>query len=75
MSNVFIVSAARTPIGSFNGTLAKTPAAELGAIVVKEVLNRTNTNAADVNEVIIGQVKYPYMISTNKIILESFLNL
>lgn len=56
MSNVFIVSAARTPIGNFNGTLAKTPAAELGAIVVKEVLNRSNTNAADVNEVILGQV-------------------
>lgn len=56
MSDVFIVSAARTPIGSFNGTLSKTAAAELGAIVVKEVLHRSGTSASDVNEVILGQV-------------------
>lgn len=43
--------------GNFNGTLQKVPASDLGAIVVKEVLNRANTNAADVNEVILGQVK------------------
>ncbi|XP_031626527.1 acetyl-CoA acetyltransferase, cytosolic [Contarinia nasturtii] len=55
MSDVYIVSAARTPIGNFNGTLSKVPASDLGAIVVKEVLNRANTNAADVNEVILGQ--------------------
>lgn len=34
------------------------PASDLGAIVLKEVLNRANTNVADVNEVILGQVKY-----------------
>lgn len=43
-------------LGNFNGTLAKTPAAELGTIVIKEVLKRSNTNAEDVNEVILGQV-------------------
>jgi len=53
--SVYIVSAARTPIGNFNGTLAKTPAAELGTVVIKEVLKRSNTNAEDVNEVILGQ--------------------
>lgn len=42
--------------GNFNGTLSKVPASDLGAVVVKEVLKRANTNAADVNEVIIGQV-------------------
>lgn len=43
-------------IGSFNGTLSKTLASDLGAIVLKEVLSRANTNAADVSEVILGQV-------------------
>ncbi|XP_031628225.1 acetyl-CoA acetyltransferase, cytosolic-like isoform X2 [Contarinia nasturtii] len=55
MSDVYIVSAARTPIGNLNGTLSKLPASDLGAIVVKEVLNRANVNAADVDEVILGQ--------------------
>lgn len=41
--------------GNFNGTLAQLPAAELGSIVVKEVLSRGNTNATDVNELILGQ--------------------
>lgn len=41
--------------GNFNGTLAKVPAAELGTIVIKELLKRSNTDAADVNEVILGQ--------------------
>lgn len=43
--------------GSFNGTLLNVPASDLGAVVVKEVLKRSNTDAADVNEVILGQVK------------------
>lgn len=41
--------------GNFNGTLAKVPAAELGTIVIKEVLKRSNTSADDVNEVVLGQ--------------------
>lgn len=52
---VFIVSAARTPIGSFLGTVSSLSAAELGAVVVKEVIARANIPAADVDEVILGQ--------------------
>ncbi|CAD7082727.1 unnamed protein product [Hermetia illucens] len=52
---VYIVSAARTPIGSFNGVFAKTSAADLGAIVVKEVCKRANIASEDVSEVIFGQ--------------------
>lgn len=53
--NVYIVSAARTAIGSFNGTLSKLKASELGSAVIKEVLKRGNVNGDDVDEVIIGQ--------------------
>lgn len=41
--------------GSFNGTLSKVPASDLGAVVIKEVLARSKTDPADVNEVILGQ--------------------
>jgi acetyl-CoA C-acetyltransferase len=40
MEDIFIVGAARTPIGKFGGTLAKTPATDLGALVIKDVLKR-----------------------------------
>ena len=57
MSNdIVIVSAARTAVGSFNGSFANTPAHELGAIVIKEVLKRANVDAKDVDEVIMGQI-------------------
>ena len=57
MSNdIVIVSAARTAVGSFNGSFANTPAHELGAAVIKEVLKRANVDAADVDEVIMGQI-------------------
>ncbi|XP_058822592.1 acetyl-CoA acetyltransferase, cytosolic-like [Topomyia yanbarensis] len=52
---VYIVSAARTPIGNFQGTVSSLTAAELGAVVVKEVLNRASVPPADVDEVILGQ--------------------
>ncbi|XP_058452804.1 acetyl-CoA acetyltransferase-like [Malaya genurostris] len=52
---VYIVSAARTPIGNFLGTVASLSAAELGAVVVKEVLTRASVPPADVDEVILGQ--------------------
>ncbi|XP_062562721.1 acetyl-CoA acetyltransferase, cytosolic-like [Armigeres subalbatus] len=52
---VYIVSAARTPIGNFLGTLSSLTAADLGAVAVKEVLNRANVPPADVDEVILGQ--------------------
>jgi acetyl-CoA C-acetyltransferase len=43
MEDIVIVSAARTAVGKFGGSLAKTPATELGAIVIKEVLARTGS--------------------------------
>ncbi|EDW92815.1 acetyl-CoA acetyltransferase [Drosophila yakuba] len=55
MSDVFIVSAARTPIGSFNGTLSKLKASDLGSVVIQEVLRRANVEGQEVNEVILGQ--------------------
>lgn len=51
-----IVSAVRTPIGSFLGTLKNIPATELGAIVIKEALERANVSPNDVSEVIMGNV-------------------
>uniref|UniRef100_A0A182RNK6 Acetyl-CoA acetyltransferase n=1 Tax=Anopheles funestus TaxID=62324 RepID=A0A182RNK6_ANOFN len=54
-TEVFIVSAARTPIGNFMGTLASLSAADLGAAAVKGVLQRAGVDPADVNEVILGQ--------------------
>jgi len=56
MSNAVIVAAARTAIGKFSGTLAKTPAPELGAIVIAEVLKRAGVKPDQVDEVIMGQV-------------------
>jgi acetyl-CoA C-acetyltransferase len=56
MEDIVIVSAARTAVGKFGGSLAKTPATELGAIVIKEVLARAKLDAALVGEVIMGQV-------------------
>jgi acetyl-CoA C-acetyltransferase len=56
MSNAVIVAAARTPIGKFGGSLAKIPASELGAIVIKEVLGRAGLKPDQVDEVIMGQV-------------------
>ncbi|QTN29002.1 acetyl-CoA C-acetyltransferase [Rhodoferax sp. AJA081-3] len=56
MEDIVIVSAARTAVGKFGGTLAKTPAPELGAAVIKALLARTGLSAEQVNEVILGQV-------------------
>ncbi|AXS38860.1 acetyl-CoA C-acetyltransferase [Breoghania sp. L-A4] len=55
-SDIVIVSATRTAVGSFNGAFANTPAHELGAAVIKEALERAKVDAADVDEVIFGQV-------------------
>ena len=54
--SIVIVSAARTAVGSFNGSFANTPAHELGAAVVKAVLERAGVAAGEVDEVILGQV-------------------
>ena len=56
MKDVVIVAAARTAIGKFGGSLAKIPAPELGAIVIKEVLRRAGVAPDQVDEVIFGQV-------------------
>lgn len=54
--NAVIVSAIRTPIGKFGGTLANIPAADLGAHVIRSTLARTGVDASLVNEVIMGNV-------------------
>ncbi len=56
MSDAVIVAAARTAIGKFGGALAKVPAPELGAVVIKEVLRRSGVPPERVDEVILGQV-------------------
>ncbi|HEU0199986.1 MAG TPA: acetyl-CoA C-acetyltransferase [Burkholderiaceae bacterium] len=56
MEDVVIVAAGRLPVGSFNGTLAKIAAAELGAHVIKQLLARTGIKPEQVSEVIMGQV-------------------
>ncbi len=56
MEDIVIVSAARTAVGKFGGTISKTPATELGAAVVAEVLRRSGLSADQVGEVIMGQV-------------------
>jgi acetyl-CoA C-acetyltransferase len=56
MSDVVIVSAARTPIGSFNGSLASLTAAQLGTVALKAAIERAQLSPEDVNEVILGQV-------------------
>jgi acetyl-CoA C-acetyltransferase len=54
--SIVVASAARTPVGSFNGAFANTPAHDLGAIVVKEVLDRAGVDGKEVDEVILGQI-------------------
>ncbi len=56
MTDIVIASAARTPVGSFNGGLASLPAHELGAIAIKAALERAGVDSKDVDEVILGQV-------------------
>lgn len=56
MQEVVIVAATRTAIGRFNGSLANTPAHELGAVVIARLLEQANLDAAHVDEVILGQV-------------------
>ena len=56
MEDIVIVSVARTAVGKFGGTLAKVAATELGAVVIREALARARLDAAQVGEVIMGQV-------------------
>lgn len=56
MTNVVIVAAARTAVGSFNGSFANTPAHELGAAVIEALVSRAGIEKAEVEETILGQV-------------------
>ncbi len=56
MKDVVIVSATRTPLGSYNGSLSRIGATDLGAIVIKEAVKRAGITGKDVDEVIMGQV-------------------
>jgi acetyl-CoA C-acetyltransferase len=56
MIDIVIVAAARTAVGKFGGTLAKTPATELGASVIKALLERAKLEGGQIGEVILGQV-------------------
>src|SRR5437762_6484126 len=53
---IVIVAATRTAVGKFGGALAKTPAPELGAAVITELLKRAKLKGEQINEVILGQV-------------------
>ncbi|WP_306225397.1 acetyl-CoA C-acetyltransferase [Bosea beijingensis] len=55
-SDIVIVGAARTAVGAFNGAFANTPAHDLGAVAIKEALRRAKVEAAEVDEVVLGQV-------------------
>src|SRR5919108_6319826 len=55
-SDVVIVSAARTPIGAFNGALSTLPAHELGKIAIVEALKRAKLDGKEVSEVVLGHV-------------------
>ncbi|MFD1253913.1 Acetyl-CoA acetyltransferase [Devosia equisanguinis] len=56
MTDIVIVGAARTPVGSFLGALGSVPAHQLGATAIAAALARAGVSAADVDEVILGQV-------------------
>ncbi|QGZ94367.1 acetyl-CoA C-acetyltransferase [Terricaulis silvestris] len=56
MTDVVIVSAARTPVGSFNGSFAAVPAHELGRTAITAALQRAKVDAKEVSEVVLGQV-------------------
>jgi acetyl-CoA C-acetyltransferase len=55
-ADIVIVGAARTPVGSFNGAFANTPAHELGTVAIKAALERAGVEPAEVDEVILGQI-------------------
>ncbi|WP_417779942.1 acetyl-CoA C-acetyltransferase [Stutzerimonas xanthomarina] len=56
MQDVVIVAATRTAVGSFQGALANIPAVDLGAAVIRQLLKQSGIDAAEVDEVILGQV-------------------
>jgi acetyl-CoA C-acetyltransferase len=56
VTDIVIASAARTPVGSFNGAFATLPAHELGSVAIKGALERAGVSPEDVTEVILGQI-------------------
>jgi acetyl-CoA C-acetyltransferase len=56
VTDIVIAAAARTPVGSFNGAFASLTAHDLGAIAIGEVLRRAKVEAAEVDEVVMGQI-------------------
>ena len=56
MNEVYVVNCCRTAVGSFGGSLKDTPATELGAVVVKEALNRAGVKPEQVDELMFGCV-------------------
>ncbi|MCX8955316.1 acetyl-CoA C-acetyltransferase, partial [Ruegeria sp. NA] len=56
MKHVVIASAARTPVGSFSGSFANTPAHELGAAMLEALVERAGIDKGEVSETILGQV-------------------
>ena len=56
MTDVVIASAARTPVGAFNGGLSGVSASHLGSVAIREALTRAGVDPADVDEVIMGQI-------------------
>ncbi len=56
MVEVVIASAARTPVGAFNGGLSSLTASELGSVAIKEALSRAGVDAGEVDEAILGQI-------------------
>lgn len=56
MTDIVIVGATRTPVGSFNGNLSSLPAHKLGEIVIRKLLETTGIAGGDVSEVILGQI-------------------
>src|SRR5215831_20675344 len=56
MTDIVIVGAVRTAIGKFGGSLAKTPAPELGATVIRALLQQSGLKPEEISEVILGQV-------------------
>ena len=56
MTEIVIVAASRTAVGKFGGALSKTPAADLGAVVIADLLKKTGVSGDQISEVILGQV-------------------
>ena len=56
MTDIVIVSAARTPVGAFNGALASLPASALGSVAIKAALERAGVEPGAVSEVVLGHV-------------------